>query len=280
MKTLKIFSASVITGIALLGSDAFLPDKVSAMSACPTASTIADLSAFAAATGGSCAGTPEVYGITVYKMGFCTSNPASGGSLSTPDYSSCSWAFENTSGEYASFGAGGTSTLGAGNTNMPTVGTYDYAVIQMSKNFKIKSKYGPFGDGNTYYTNGDSPAQATGNTTTTESDWATNTAPLGSFSATGVCQSVFEGTVSGKTLNAYLLSSTDGSVIEDTRSSGDCSGHDKVLGVASTSLTISDTTKSLTSTFTVTNNGTTFWLSDDGTLTGDSGPFSVTFTVE
>ena len=83
--------------------------------ACPTASTITspndfgDATSFINTTGGSCYGTPEEYGVTIYKMGLCTSDPKPTAVGSAPDTSSCSFNFEKDDGvgEAASFAAGG-----------------------------------------------------------------------------------------------------------------------------------------------------------------------------
>ena len=88
-------------------------------------------------------------------MGFCSKNPANptGSSVlagSAPDYSTCSWTYENSSGEAASFAAGGTVDLSEAYSSDPDVGTYPYAVMMIAKDFLIKGKYGPVG-GKTFY---------------------------------------------------------------------------------------------------------------------------------
>ena len=99
-----IFAASAI-GLASTGS----PQPAYA-AACPDPSTLTsindngDATSFDAITGGSCSGTPDSYGVTIYKMGFCKTDPRPSQGVS-PDYSSCSITFENSSGTAANFAA-------------------------------------------------------------------------------------------------------------------------------------------------------------------------------
>ncbi len=289
MKSLKFLSATILTGLTLMLGQAVFPDKASASglaAECPTDSSgdmdftsYADLAAFEAA--GNCRGTPEIYGVTVYKMGFCSTELASGGAGTTPVYTDCEVVYNNDSGEATTFSAGTTFSLASGSSSIPAAGSYNYAFILFSKDFSIKSKLGPFADGDTWYTARDvDTTGSVGNMSQTESDYTTINAPLTSFDGGSTCDSDWSGSVGGSTLKAYLISETDGSIIPSTGAAGGCSGHDKVLGVASTSFTIDSSTTVLTTTFDVSLNGTTFYMSGDGVPSGDSGPFSVTFTVE
>ena len=290
MKNNKSLIKTFLFSLTLLGSVSFIPNEANSEESpvCPDPSTttitsIADggdaTSFFALTEGGFCRGTPESYGVTVYKMGFCTKNPGNptGSSVlagSAPDYSSCSWAYENTDGEPASFAAGGSIDLSEKFAKEPAVGTYSYAVMLIGKDFLIKGKYGPVG-GNTYYS-----------TTTFESsstdidDYRTTTAPLNSFGGSGNCTAYTEDeSVSGGTISAYLLNSS-GTMLENDSSLSKCSGQEKLLGVMnmSTDLNITERTKGLKMTFTVTNNGMSVLANRTGTdIYMDSGPFSVVF---
>ena len=99
-------------------------------SACPPADRITSPSAFGNSVG-ACYETPEEYGVTIYKMGLCTSNPAPSSAGSAPDTSSCSFNFEKDDGvgEAASFAAGGEVDLSEAYSSRPEVGTYRYAYI-------------------------------------------------------------------------------------------------------------------------------------------------------
>ena len=114
--------------------------------ACPSSDTISSPSAFGSSVG-ACYGTPEEYGVTIYKMGLCTTNPKPAAVGSAPDTSSCSFNFEKDDGvgEAASFAAGGEVDLSATYSSRPDVGEYEFAYIEIKNSFDIKAKYGPLG---------------------------------------------------------------------------------------------------------------------------------------
>ena len=266
-------------------------------SACPTASTITspndfgDATSFLATTGGSCYGTPEEYGVTIYKMGLCTSNPAPSSAGSAPDTSSCSFNFEKDDGvgEPASFASGGEVDLSAEYSSRPDVGNYNYAYIEIKNTFDIKASYGPLGDSarTTYFTNGTVSEAGTvtgASTTPTESDgYVTTEAPLTTFGflegGGQECQATGEENVTGGTIRAYLLDSS-GTLIADDSSATECSGVTKLLGIMQLddAVSITSSTTSVKTTFKVENNGTSVVYDDvaDG-IRFDSGPFSVSF---
>ena len=258
-------------------------------SACPSADTITSPSAFGSSVG-SCYGTPEEYGVTIYKMGLCTSNPAPTSAGSAPVISSCTFNFEKDDGvgEAASFAAGGEVDLSETYSSAPAVGEYEFAYIEIKNSFDIKAKYGPLGDtaNTTYFTNGTlgEAGTVTGSSTTpTSSDgYATTTAPMNTFygdSGEEVCVATGEENVTGGTIRAYLLDSSDNLIADDSTATS-CSGVKKLLGIMQLSekVNITTSTSSIKTTFKVTNNGTTviYDNSADGILF-DSGPFSVTF---
>ena len=263
---------------------------------CPAASTVTspngsgDASSFIALSGGSCYGTPEEYGVTIYRMGLCTSNPAPSAAGSSPDTSSCTFTFEKDdgTGEAKSFAAGGVVDLSEAYSSAPAVGDYTYAYIEIKNSFDIKAKYGPIGDADntTYFTNGTLGEAGTvtgASTTPTESDgYATTTAPLNTFFGDGgaeVCVATADESVSGGTIRAYLLDSSD-NLIADDSSATSCSGVTKLLGVMELTddVNITASTSSLKATFTVTNNGTTIMYGNSAdNILFDSGPFSVSF---
>ena len=189
-------------------------------SACPAASSVTspngsgDATSFIALSGGSCYGTPEEYGVTIYKMGLCTSDPKPTAVGSAPDTSSCSFNFEKDDGvgEAASFAAGGEVDLSETYSSRPDVGEYEFAYIEIKNSFDIKAKYGPLGDAanTTYFTDGTlgSAGTVTGSSTTpTASDgYATTTAPLTTFygdSGEEICSATAEESVTGGTIRAY-----------------------------------------------------------------------------
>ena len=265
-------------------------------SACPDASSVTspngrgDATSFIALSEGSCYETPEEYGVTIYKMGLCTSNPAPSSSGSAPDTSSCSFNFEKDDGvgEAASFAAGGEVDLSEAYSSRPDVGEYEFAYIEIKNSFDIKAKYGPLGDSanTTYFTNGTfgEAGSVTGSSTipTASDGYATTTAPLNTFfgdGGTAICAATATESVTGGTIRAYLLDSS-GTLIADDSSVEECSGVTKLLGIMQldTKVNITESTTSVKTTFKVTNNGTTV-IYDDGAdgILFDSGPFSVSF---
>ena len=295
MKNKTLFNSLFFT-FSLIGSFFVLdkPLKADDSPVCPDPSTTtitsiydeSDSSSFYAITGdGFCRGTPDQYGVTVFKMGFCKKNPGNptGSSIlegSKPDYSSCTWAFESTSGEVADFSAGGTVDLSEVASSEPAAGVYPHAVMLISKDFRIKGKYGPVG-GKTYYS-----TSTFEESSTNISDYAVTTAPLKSFDGPEICTATTENNVVvGGTISAYLLDSTGTMLVSDSEDTGaPCTGMVKLLGVMnmSSDLTISDTTSGLKMSFIVTNNGMSVMANGPegeppSQLIMDSGPFSVTF---
>ena len=290
MKNKKSLIKNLIFILTFLGTISFSQNKAYAEESpdCPDPSTTTitsiadrgDATSFYALTGGGfCKGTPDEYGVTVYKMGFCTKNPANPtlGSVlvgSAPDYSTCSWTYENSTGEAASFSAGGSLDLSESFASAPTTGTYPFAVMLISKDFNIKGKFGPVG-GKTYY------STTTFQTSSTDiGDYATQVAPLNTFGGDSVCVAYTEGeSVTDGTISAYLVNSS-GILLDNDSSLSECSGQENLLGVMkmSSDLTISDATKGLKMTFTVTNNGMSVVTNEAGSdIYVDSGPFSVKF---
>ena len=296
MKNKTLFNSLLFT-FSLLGSFFVLDKPVKADSpVCPDPSTTSittiyddtDSNSFFALTEGEgfCRSTPEQYGVTVYKMGFCTKNPGNptGSSIlegSKPDYSSCTWAYENSSGETADFSAGGSVDLSEAYSSTPAAGTYPHAVMLISHEFRIKGKFGPVA-GKTFYT-----TDTFQESTTDISSWDITTAPLTSFSGPNECSATTEGeVVVGGTISAYLLDSTGSMLVSDstTNTGAPCTGVDKLLGGMNMAndLTISDTTNGLEMTFVVTDNGMSVMTNSGEVwppteLIMSSGPFSVTF---
>tara|TARA_B100000579_G_scaffold428867_1_gene439745 strand:+ start:7592 stop:8515 length:924 start_codon:yes stop_codon:yes gene_type:complete len=305
MKFSKLLPKTLIAGLTLIGSSVIIPSEKVTAAACPDPSTTTltslatggDATSFYQVTedneagdGGFCEGTPDSYGVTVYKMGFCTSDPGNptGSSVlagSAPDYSSCTWTYQNNSGEAAAFGAGATFSLSDSYAAKPAIGSYDYAVIIIENDFKIKAKYGPIGPvggtRTTYYTTSTFKSSATSTTDIPPSTWAASTAPLDSFDPGASCEANTSASVSGGTIYAYLLNSA-GTIIANDSGVSTCSGAERLLGVMNMSSTVNITsaTTGLKATFVVTNNGASvIYDSTNNEIEFDSGPFSVSFEV-
>lgn len=253
--------------------------------ACPDPSTLTsvatpgDATSFESVTGGNCSGTPSSYGVTIYKMGFCTANPSP--SAGAVDYSSCSITYEDSSGTPADFGPGGPKVkLDKGLSKRVDKGTYGYALVLLSNTFKIKADYGPIA-GNTYYSTSTStgwPAQ--GNTV-----GPATANPVSAQSLGQNCDSADTISVKAGTLTGTLLNSS-GERIPENSSVESCSGVQYILGVVSLSspVTIKESANTdLEAIFTVTNSGTTLSIDNrPGGVAGiifDVGPFNMSVNV-
>ena len=285
LKMSKISSALLSAALSISGiamAEAIKPNFASAQ-ACSTF-TRTNITAFRDG-GGFCEGTPSVYGIKVFKMGFCTSNPFTTAGVAV-DYSSCTISFEDSTGYDTSFAAGSTVALPAGSSSLPAVGSYDYAVIELDKTFDIAAEIA-FDDGTTYYstsswTTGGSPGQTTGSAETFPAEMA-------SFNPNTTCQAISDPVIQdAATLKGYLINSSSELIADDTGVTN-CSGVSKIVGVAqlNTAVTITSSTTGLIADFTVSDNGSSVFCSEtgDGSVGGcrnimfDSGPFKVEFTV-
>ena len=234
---------------------------------------------------GFCRGTPSVYGITVYKMGFCTNNPIAAGPGAKADYSTCQFTYTSSSasGTPASFAAGSSLALPASGTSFPKIGSYDYAIIELAPTFKIADSFGPFGDGLTYYST--SATTSTGSpASTTSGAAATFTHQMNTFDDGISCVASDTVSISGASLTGALLNGSKELIVNS--SAIKCPGVSKLLGIAklATPVTISAKTKGLTATFTVTDNGSSIFCDGKGMMGCDniefsSGPFNVSFTV-
>ena len=295
----SFLTSAILSSFTLLSGAIIFPGKLHA-AACPAASSLTsvatggDATSFLEVTGGDCAGTPTTYGVKVYKMGFCSSDPFSGVTAgNAPVYTSCSWTFSNSSGEYQSFSEGSSVALSADSSSMPETGTYGYSVIELEPTFTIKASYGPFNDGSstTYY------STSTYGTTSTDSGLHGEfEAPINTFMGNSdkglgedgdnLCNAYDEVENSAGTITGYLLNSA-GTLIADNAAITSCSsaaggeGVNRLIGVQAltTSVEITSSTTGITATFDVSDNGTTVTY-DGGTGIGlDAGPFSVGFTI-
>ena len=235
---------------------------------------------------GYCKTTPELYGVKVFKMGFCEKNPGNPSGLEilvgqNIDYSSCSWGFENTNGMDAAFTATSSIDLPEANSSRPAAGTYPYAVMIMSNELKIKGKYGPIGD-ITYYTR-DASSLTDYGATTDINEYAASTSPV-LFAGPDTCLATAEGlTVTGGTMSGYLLDNTgkiiDAAVANKSTTTTGCTEAEKLLGVVTMTndLIIDDNTNGLKMTFGVTDAMNATLDNNNGEIEFISKAFSVTF---
>ena len=280
MKLKHLFSALAASSLGL-GFTTIPQSALAQNAACPDPSTLTsvatpnDATSFESITGGSCSGTPDNYGVTIYKMGFCSSDPTpSGGAL--PDYSSCSLTFENSSGTAANFAAGTTfGALPESLTSEPEFGTYGYAIILISTTFEIQAEYGPIA-GKTYY----STPTSTGWPASADTTGPASSNPVEATSFGDNCDSLDSLSISAGTLTGTILNSSEERIPASSTAST-CTGATYILGVVSLNspITIDESVTALDAVFTVTDNGTTIVIDNSGGIIFDAGPFNVTLNV-
>ena len=269
-----IFAASAI-GLASTGS----PQPAYA-AACPDPSTltsvndIGDATSFDAVTGGDCSGTPDGYGVTIYKMGLCATDPRPSEGAS-PDYSSCSITFESSSGAAANFAANTSVELNEALATRPSNGNYKYLLILLGHTFNIKAQYGPIA-GVTYY----STSTSTGWPATANTTGPATSNPVSANSFGQNCDTEDSLTIGAGTLTGSLLNSSGTRIVENA-SIPSCTDVKFILGVVSLNspVTIDRDVMSLKATFQVTNNGTTIGQDNGNGLIFDVGPFNIGMTV-
>ena len=93
-----------------------------------------------AAVGGFCVLTPEQYGVKIYEMGLCTSNPLANNNFSK---ASCFTSLSNSSPATTDMAGGKTFNLTSQNPveGRPDSGAYTHAYIIISPEFELKFTY-------------------------------------------------------------------------------------------------------------------------------------------
>ena len=274
------FSAAALSSSAFILVPRDANAQAQAMPACPATNTVtnAQFDTIGGGNGGTCKGTPDVYGLTFYEMGLCQGNPMASGTF---DSSICTATFTSTGGEFHDI-AGATVVLGSdAGTTRPANGTYDSPYVIISNVFTLKGSYATT-DGGTWFSDG---TPQTGNTANMK-----NTGPAVEFKEPltnfgggggGGCESKGTDSQSNGTLNAWV---TDGALKEATS----CTGVSRIVGVMTLNspIVIDDSVTGLQVDFTVENNGMTFigHPGAPGIATGrpfqaGSGPFAASFTL-
>ena len=97
----------------------------------------------------SCYITPEVYKITIYEMGLCTSDPLAGTYVNSSDdvvtdyaidESRCSATFKNSNGSLVNLAGGASQALTGGTDIRPSTGSYPHAYVKIKNVFNMFRK--------------------------------------------------------------------------------------------------------------------------------------------
>ena len=220
-----------------------------------------------------CSATPERYVITIYEMGFCTSNPLSG----ALDRSTCSTTFESSGGQTIDLAGSTSITLDETNATRPPSDTYTYGFMVMSNTFGLRGSIET--QDNTWVSDGDDFDGINSNTTNAGAAANFNDV-LTDFDGTpgGACTSSASATMSLGEMSAILA---NGSLSEATT----CAGVTRLVGAfaPTTPYVITDDSTALKITFNVTNKGMSVLPMSPPTGSGirqlASGPFEMEITV-
>jgi len=271
MKTLKSLLKSVVISAATCAtSTAIMTDPAAGQTqtipACPATGS---LSNFASYTSG-CYGTPEVYKITFYEMGLCSSDPMAGGTL---DKSTCTASFKDDGGIQKDIAGSSGVALGSGTGGTrPDNGSYKYAYAILSNTFRLKANYKV----NTinYYSSSDyssGSSNVTAGATSLAQEFDDNLTSFGQSCSTKGTETFSNGTMTAYVLNSGLEVATG------------CTGVTRLIGymTLNTPIEIKPETEGLKMTFKVTNSGMTVQPTGDGqeVFAFSSGPFSASFTL-
>ena len=220
-----------------------------------------------------CSATPERYAITIYEMGFCTSNPLSGGL----DRSTCSTTFESSGGQTVDLAGSASITLDETNATRPPSDTYNYGFMVMSNTFGLRGSVTT--STSTWVSDGADFDGINSNTTNAVGAVAANfDDTLTNFNPGGACTSSASATMSLGTMSAILANN---SLSEATT----CAGVTRLVGAfaPTTAYEITDDTTALKITFNVTNKGMSVLPMPAPLNTGArqmaSGPFEMEITV-
>ena len=239
----------------------------------------------------SCYITPATYKITVYEMGLCTSDPLDSTSVDengdvTTDYvideSSCSPTYTNENGSLVNLAGGSSQTLTGGTNLRPPTGSYPHAYIKIKNVFGLKGTYTV--NDVQYY------SKANGAQDTSASNYAEWNETLVDFDKGSECEPVegnrlmaasetFNTGVTG-TMKAMLASVSGGTYSGTTQAN--CGDSTRLFGVfaPTEAVVISDDTKGLEVSFTITNRGMSVIPQNaPAILKFGSGPFSPSFAT-
>ncbi len=247
-------------------------------------------------TNPSCYITPDVYKITFYEMGLCTSDPLGGTTVAengdvTTDYqideSSCAATFINENGVTLDLAGGAAQSLTGGTNLRPPTGSYGHAYVKIKNVFRLKGSY-TLG-GTTYYSKGVLQLGVENGVSDTDiSNYEEWEEKIVDFDKGSSCEPVemnrimavsetFNTGVTG-TMKALLASAPGGNYTGTTQAN--CGNSTRLFGVFSPTndVVISEQTQGLEVSFTITNKGVSvFGGNNPYIIEFGSGPFTPKF---
>lgn len=239
----------------------------------------------------SCYITPEVYKITIYEMGLCTSDPLAGTYVNSSDVmvtdyaideSSCSPTFKNSNGSLVNLAGGASQTLSGGTDIRPSVGSYPHAYVKIKNVFGLKGNY-TINDV-TYYSKdaGLSDTSASNN-----AEWDQNLVDFGKGSecepleenrSVAASETFTSGTTG--TMKAVLASVSGETYTPTTQAN--CGSSTRLFGAFSPTnpVVITEQTNGLEVRFTITNRGMSVYPGNNPYVVEfGGGPFTPSFTT-
>ena len=243
-------------------------------------------------TNGSCNGTPEVYGVRIFRMGVCSVDPFQGIPMSpstagnSPDFSNCFWTFSNGSAEYVSFTAGTSAELSQQTSQAPPYGSYQYLILDMQPLITIQDSLGPI-DGTTYYSTIKKSIIGNSIGSTDQRDHDQIDITLKSFT-TEMCDPSSQGIISGKgTISGWLLNQSFQTLADAGTGNNDTTVEDcgdsanRLIVVTDLEnggpgvISITSATTGLEAIFDVSDNGSNIYYVEGDQIHFGLGPFSV-----
>ena len=235
--------------------------------------------------------TPEVYKITIYEMGLCSSDPLAGTYINNNDdvvtdyainESSCSPTFKNSNGSLVNLAGGASQTLSGGQNIRPSSGSYQHAYVKIKNVFGLKGKYKM--NNITYYSTDSGTADTSisnnveWNQNLIDFDSGTECEPLEENRMMATSETFTTGPTG--TMKA-VLANVSGDTYSVT-SQANCGTSTRLFGVFSPTnpVVITEQTNGLEIRFTITERGMTV-MPSGGTLPVKfgGGPFTPSFTT-
>ena len=235
----------------------------------------------------SCYITPSTYKIRVYEMGLCKTDPLAGTTINSSDVvetdntitdSNCTPTFQSSTGSLVNLGGNATQTL-TGTNIRPPAGSYPHAYVKINNTFVLKGTY-QIADETFYSSNDGSPVGEGSYNEFDEDllDFSNGKTCSGSPELAGA--EVFTSGVTG-TMKAVLAQVSGGNLGTYTADSS-CGNSTHLYGsfAPSSEVVITDETKGLEVTFSITKRGMQVFPNGSGGMSGfGGGPFSPSFST-